>query len=307
LKYTLCFIAHTRQHHLIKIFEQLYHIDDSIKDNLSIKILNDQNYNPNIINKLQQNCLKSMIAFENIIIDNPTYFNKCKFMSCIDTDFIISCDEDIYLTTHGWNEFFKDIYYVNWELAGLYAPVISNGIPGVELFLDHYVDNDTRLYFRKEFECIKFENLWGAIYENLRYNALNYKDFFNQVNLLEHYYKGIHPIRVSMPLQKLLIDYVLLSEQWKNYKTDNNIILDNNPYFCNSIFLIPINDYKNIIHGIENHKLTFDGYDEVALNQYIKLNNKQFAFNLNSAAIHPSYNTIGMSYNTLSNYFYENI
>lgn len=307
MKTTLCFIAHSRQHHLLKICEQLYTIDEDLKKDLTIKVLNDHFCKLDVIKELEINFSKNNIAFENIAHPHWAYFKKCQYMASQKSEYIIKCDEDIYLTTHGWNNLLKGVNKVGWDKIGCYAPVITSGIPGVELFLDLYVDYRSAIYFREEFAKIKLENMWGATYENLTYDPDNYLNFFNQVKKLEHYYKGIHPLRVSATLQFLLNNYILSTDKWKEPIFDPELYQVDPVYFCNSIFMMPTKFYKEAIDGMEEGKYVLDSYDEVGLNQYVKTQKKFFMFNLNSVAVHPSYNTVGYTYETISNNFYENL
>lgn len=305
---TLCFIAHRRQHNLKRICEELYKIDDDLKRNLYVKVLNDQNMNGILIKHLATNFSQNGINFENVMVYNPTYYNKCVWMSKLSSDYVISCDEDIFMSTDGWNTFLRDIKQVNWEYAGLYAPVISSGIPSVEHFLDYFVDEDTCNYFRSEFSKVAIPNLWGVEYDHLKYDPNNPDDFFDQVNGIDHHYKGIHPIRVDANLQNLLVDYILQNDQWKNpVKMESGLYYEGYPYFCNSVWAAQTSFYKQVIEKIDSKEYIFDGFDEVALNQHLREMNKLIAFNLDVAAIHPSYNTIGMIYDEICNKFLTSV
>lgn len=307
MKINLYFIAHSRQHALERTCEEIYRISDKNKKQISIKVLNDGFCNHDLMRHLDNKFKNNNIEFENIILKNPQYFQKSIYMSQQDSEYIIKCDEDIFLTTDGWNKFFDDLDKVNWGTTGCYAPLITSGIPGIELFLDLYVDENTRMYFREQFENTKIDNLWGAVYEALSYKKDNPYDFFVQVGALEHYYKGIHPLRVSSYLQNLLIDYILATPHWRNPSGTFNMTASKPAYFCNSVFLMQTAEYKKAVDGMIAGEYVMDGFDEVGMNQHISKTGKYFIFNTNSVAVHPSYNTIGMDWAKISNKFYENI
>jgi hypothetical protein len=303
---TLCIIAHSRQHNLEKNFRELYNIDNSLKKSLKIKVFNDFFCNHELISKIQENCKNNNLDFENIILQNYQYFNKSILMSEQPTEYVIKCDEDIYLTTDGWNKYLYDVENIDWTKTGCYIPLITSGIPSVEFFIDLFMNDKDTEFFRSEFSKVQIPNLWGVNYDHLKYSPENPNDFFEQVNQIDHHYKGIHPLRVSIYLQNALVDYILMNPKWKNVNFGNNLIDFKPAYFCNSIYLLPTKFYKEAIEGMKNGKFIMDGFDEVGLNQYISDVNKVFTYNANSVAVHPSYNTIGLCYGDISNKFYAN-
>lgn len=306
---TLYFIAHTRQKFLARICQEIYHIKQDLKDNLEVVVLNDQFCNSTIIGELEQNFQAHGIKFKNVI--SGSYLDKCIIMSQSTSEFIIKCDEDIFMTTHGWNAFLSDLNRVNWDKNALYAPVISTGIPTIELFLDTFVDPTTIKWLRSMMHGKDVGSHWGVDYSHIKYDEHKPYDFFLCVkNFIKHYYKGVHPIRFSLYMQKILVDYVLASDNWRAPKYDRNLVplRVDAPYFCNSIFLMPTHSYKCAIDGILSGRYINDGFDEVGLNQMLGQNdNTPNIYNLNAVAIHPSYNSIGLEYNKISEVFFENI
>lgn len=304
---TLCIIAHSRQRNLEINFREIYQIDSSLKKDLKIKVFNDFFCDHELISNIEENCKKNNLDFENIVLSNYQYFNKSILMSEQTTEYVIKCDEDIYLTADGWNKYLYDVKNIDWNKTGCYIPLISSGIPSVEFFIDSFMEKDDVEFFRSEFSKTTIPNLWGVNYDHLIYSAENPNYFFKQVSEIDHYYKGIHPLRVSVYLQNTLVDYILINQKWKNVNIDNNLIDFDSVYFCNSIFLMPTESYKAAIEGMQCGKYVMDGFDEVGLNQYINDTNKKLTYNTNSVAIHPSYNTIGSCYKDISDKFYENI
>jgi len=307
MKFELFLFAHTRQENLLRICEEIYNIDTCFKNNLQVTMLNDFFCKKNVVDKLEKKFEESGISFNNYIQLQPCYIDKCRIMSESKADYIIKYDEDIFMTTHAWNNFLNDVDKVNWNETGCYAPLITSGIPGIEYFLDNFVDEENRIYFRDLFSEIKIENMWGATFENLKYNKNNPYNFFEQVRALEHYYKGIHPVRVSANLQNLLVNYVLAHDSWKKSELYDNLLSIQPAYFCNSVYLMLKESYKQAYKGMMCQKYIMDGFDEVGLNQYVSDKNKNFVFNLNCVAVHPSYNTVGLTYNDISKTFFSNI
>lgn len=306
---TIYFIAHTRQRFLPRICQELYNINPDLKEQIEVVVLNDMFHDINVTKVLETNFQNSGIKFSNIITD--TYLSKSVLMSQSKSDFIIKHDEDIFMTTHGWNAFLSDLNRVNWITNALYAPVISTGIPTIELFLDTFVDPTTTKWLRSMMHGKDVGSHWGVDYSHAKYDEHDpYKFFFCVEHFVKHHYKGVHPIRFSLHMQKILVDYVLTSDSWKAPKYDKNLvsIQRSTPYFCNSVFLIETSAYKRVIDGILSGRYINDGFDEVGLNQMLNGNcNMPNVYNLNAVAIHPSYNSIGLEYNKISEVFFENI
>jgi hypothetical protein len=305
---TVCLIAHNRQRHLSVSLEELLKISDHNKQRIQVKVLNGEFYDKNLIDDLSKKFEAANIKFENILPCPAKYFDKCKMMADQDSEYIIKCDEDIYMSSDGWDHFLNGVNSVNWDYCGCYVPLITSGIPGIETFLDLYVDKPTRDYFREVFSLTKIPNMWGVDeYEKLTYDKDNSFKFFSDVSKIDHYYKGIHPLRVSSGLQSVLVDWLLINNNWKKPDVIMPLSKSSPVYFCNSIYLMPTRYYKEAVEGMRSNKYIFDGFDEVGMNEYIKDKDMLFITNLNSVAVHPSYNTIGLSYEKISQKFYENI
>ncbi len=305
---TICLIAHTRQKHLSVSSEELFKISDRNKQRIQVKVLNGEFYDKNLIDDLSKKYEAANIKFENILPCPAKYFDKCKMMANQDSEYIIKCDEDIYLTADGWDNFLNGVDSIDWDYCGCYVPLITSGIPGIETFLNYYVDKETRDFFREMFAYTKIPNMWGVEeYDKLVYDKNDYYKFFMDVNKIQHYYKGVHPLRVSANLQNLLVDWILSNDNWKNPQNKRPLEKNSPVYFCNSMYLMPTKYYKEAVDGMHSGKYVFDGFDEVGMNEYIKDKDMLFIVNPNSVAVHPSYNTIGMSYEKISQKFYENI
>ena len=83
--------------------------------------------------------------------------------------------------------------------------------------------------------------------------------------------------------------------------------MEYSPYFCNSVFIVGTKTYNDVVAGIDKGVFFSDGFDEVALNQYMDLSGRNVYFNSGVAAIHPSYNTIGYQYESISDKFFSTI
>ena len=173
--------------------------------------------------------------------------------------------------------------------------VISNGIPTVELFLENHTPKiKEELY--ADFCKISVGTTLSWLATNCDYSSLDEQYshwdseyFYKKLKNFNHYYKGIHPVRCSLPCVKKINDYIL-----KNFDTvmtpkDTGIVKDSSiyPYFCNGVMIIRTEEWKTIIHDVS---LYVDGFEEVPLNKYRDRNGKSLVIDTGIPIIHTMYN-----------------
>lgn len=219
------------------------------------------------------------------------YMDKIFFAINQQHEFAVKHDEDVFLMAEGWDRLFalaekmtdKDLCVTG---------VISNGIPTVELFLENHAPQiKNELY--QDFCQTKIGNITQvADYSSLDedYKEWNGEYFYQKVKNFNHYYKGIHPIRVNYKAVRKINDHII-----KNFKAvmqpkNCEVISDDTtkyPYFCNGLKIIKTQEWKKII---SDRSLYVDMFDEVPLNQYRQMNKKNLIIDTGVPIIHPVYN-----------------
>jgi len=220
--------------------------------------------------------------------NNYNYMMKIIFALDKNHEFSIKHDEDCFMTTESWDKFFNNIE--NMESNDLMTTgAISSGIPTVEMFIENHAPEIKEKVY-EIFKNVKLAN-HGADYTSLNYD---YKDwdsdiFYERVTNFDHYYKGIHPIRVNFEALKIINDHIIQNFDKVMSLKSCPVIKDNckYPYFCNNIFGIRTEDWKKIVSSRE---LYVDNFDEVPLNKYRILHNKNFVFDTGIPIIHTMYN-----------------
>ena len=298
--------AHSRRKYIQRILQELTQVDPQVLMEIKVILLIDhfgQSGILPIIRLLRDNNVKYSV------VARRRYLDKSRVMSKSKSRLIMKLDEDIFMTAQVWERFLKDCFE-NMPLQSVLAPVISSGIPGVESFLTTFSDKAFADQFRKKLGQIKIPNAWGANYESLlgKYNSDSQEDFFAAVHKINHHYKGVHPLRFSEELQMELVNQILENSSWRE-PLETGEINDSNdfPYFCNSAFVTSASIYREVIEGLDNGVYFNDGFDEVALNQHLERSGRPLIFNGTTAAIHPSYNTIGPNYVAISDHFFGSI
>ena len=247
----------------------------------------------NEITKEYADMLLSILKDKLIIVNGfePTqinYMNKIKFALSREHEFSIKHDEDIIMTSASWDRFFQlteemdsnDIFCTG---------AISNGIPTTELFIEtHTPQLKDKLY--SIFANLKLGN-HGADYSSLNTDdkEWNSNKFYENVTNFNHYYKGIHPVRVSFEATNIINDEILKDFNTIMAPKTKNIIKDNAkyPYLCNNIFGIKTEDWKTII---SNPSLFVDNFDEVPINLFRNYTKKNLVIDAGIPIIHTMYN-----------------
>lgn len=246
-------------------------------------------------------------------VDN--YMNKIKQACALPYKYTIKMDEDIFMGPQAWDYFFENLHLLDDEQNILLTPALSSGIPTCDDFIKHNLSITEQKEAFKIFGQTNIPNCWGADYSILRKclkdNGYITDDYYNNVRNVQHFYKGIHPVRVGLDainfINKKIEDNIDKFLEPRNYYVNNMT----RPYFCNSFFAIRTDLWKKIIY---DKSLFRDGFDEVAINNYRNKTGKNFLCIPNAFSIHTMYNTlicdIGLGenfINDLENKFYESI
>jgi hypothetical protein len=218
------------------------------------------------------------------------YLNKIKYL--INSEYRYSCsmDDDILISSYLWDYVIDNLEILNNEKNLFIAPLISNGIPSVDLFIEDFCTTEEKESLHSTFIDTRIENLWGANYEILNKERKTWGiDFYDDVKKINHHYKGIHPVRVSIDAHNKLAEYICKNPKRLLEENEYRMEILKFPYFCNSFYFIKTETWKKII---EDSSLFRDSYDEVPLNLYMEKNDLHMVFIRNGFCLHMAYNTI---------------
>lgn len=223
-------------------------------------------------------------------LDGTNYMNKIKALVNSECEYSCSMDDDILMSAHLWDYIIDNLEILDDDKNLFIAPLISNGIPSVDLFVNDFCTEEEKESLHSTFINTKIENLWGANYEVLNKERSTWgMDFYDDVKKIDHYYKGIHPVRVSVDAHKKLAEYICKEPKKLMEKNEYKLDILKFPYFCNSFYFIKTETWKKII---DDASLFRDPYDEVPLNLYMEKNDLDMVFVRNGFCLHMAYNTI---------------
>lgn len=295
-KLLIQYLTNEKRHYAFPHFVNLIN-KSTIKNNWIVLVLtngNDSEFYKKILEKTD-------IQYKIVDIEyHDNYIKKVHFSINYASEnkipFIMKCDNDIFFTGKTLDFMIQKLDLLNEPNNLTLGPILTSGIPTVEYFCEDFLDENAKNIMYNMFLNTKFYNIDDAYYENLNditiHNSSKIWDknvFFNKVNSINHYYKGIHPIRVNDEAINFLNNYIIKNKtQLINPKDEMSIITDNtSPYLCNSCFCIKTDIYKKIV---EDRSLFVDSYEEVPLNKYCWKNSMNHLFVKNGFGIHIMYN-----------------
>lgn len=232
----------------------------------------------------------------NIVLFNSryNYMSKVEYAVSQNTKYSVKLDEDCFIGNHVWDYMIENIDLLKSDDNFILAPLLSNNIPLVDQFIESFViDESVKEQIYSNFLKRNMPNgLWGVDYSSLNShtimaNSWDSSAFYNSVSKINHYYKGIHPIRICADAQVILNDYIMNNFDKITDKQDYSIEEFTCPYYTNSVFFIKTEDWKKVILTPGS-----DGFDEVPLNNFKNAFNKKTFYVKNGFSIHLTYNTI---------------
>jgi len=275
----------------------LKNIKEENKKNLHITFAIENNADLNLFNSYKEDLIKSGIDCSITIFNQGfNYMDKINQSVNFNSEYTLKFDEDIYLSNYIWDYLIENVDILNDSQNLLLSPLLSCGIPTVDLFIEDYFDEQDKNTIKTCFKnTVMPHDWWGCVYQSLNAYTVQSKEwnsdrFYEGVNRINHHYKGIHPVRSNANANILVNDLI-----WKDLSkltTKNNYYIENYkkyPYMCNSCFVIKTDVYRNIVN---NKSLFRDPFDEVPVNLYKQINNLNFCFIRNGLGIHYLYNSV---------------
>lgn len=272
----------------VKNLEYLSKIKKEYKSRIKLNIYTDKNISSW---KLVSDDLNNK-GIKSYLINKGGYLPKIHDAVNTDCKYSCSIDEDVLMSEHSWNSLIENLHVLDDENILLLSPLITNGIPTTELFIESFFSENEKETIFEMFNNTFIPNLWGVDYSKLNNNdkKWNKEVFYDKVKNLNHYYKGIHPIRVSKENQMYIVNEIHKNKDKFLSPQKYKILIKDLPYFCNNVFFIKTDIWKNVI---QDKSLFRDSFDEVPLNIYKEKTGKKFAFLDGSYALHMAFNTLG--------------
>jgi hypothetical protein len=308
MKISINYIPHDRYLYVNSFLKEITKISSSLKKDIVVNFLISSTKRDW---KADKDFLASKDVHSNVfLIKNGDYMTKIKTALENSDQYAIKLDEDIFVPANVWEYMLSNLNVLEDKNNLFISPILSTGIPTVDKFANQFLTQEERETLYDIFLKTALPSIWGANYEPLIEHTFHAKEwnsdnFYNEVGKIQHYYKGVHPVRFSSAAQTFLLNCVLKNLDKILNETNFSLYTDQKPYFCNSVFGIKKDVWTKILNDTSLFK---DGFDEVPLNLYREDNKLNMVFINNGFSVHPSYNTInvfGDNYKVLSDRFFN--
>jgi hypothetical protein len=207
------------------------------------------------------------------------------------SEVILKVDDDIFMSEDSWSSLLDQALI--GDDATIYSPVVSTGVPSVELFMEQYLTESEEIELRALLAKVQFpEKLWSVDYTSLngKYQE-GYGEFLYSVANLRTDYLGIHPVRISHEAQALLLEHGLTALKRGIVREPNEDLELSSTYFCNNVFSIPRPMARRLLLGLLFRKFRYDGYDELGINWLLSEGGATHQILKKALALHPSFNS----------------
>ena len=305
MKLSICYLAH--RPYTIKfsdiLFNYLCKIKPEYKFQICVKILFSGNHH------LWQRAAENLVSngIETYLADFPftvNYFDKVVLSTQSDTKYCCKVDEDCWINNHLWEYIIDNLEILDDDKNVILSPLLSNNVSCVEDFVEELGTTDEVNEIYNSFHSYKFIPLFGADYTPLNVvnnttTSWNKNLFYGEVEKLNHYYKGIHPIKLQeesqIKVNNLAIKYYDKIKNKQNYKLEMKFV----PYVNNTLCFIKTETWKKIL---SDRSLFKDVFDEVPINLYAHKNHMNYVFVKHGFGIHAFGNYI-KNYESLQHEF----
>jgi len=287
------------RYYLVNIKEEnkkliTFHVHQSTNNNFWKSVVDDLNKN----------------EIESYMVGTGSNYMK-KITNSLNTECEYSCsmDDDIILNNYLWDFLIENINVLDERKNLFLAPLISNGIPSTDYFIEDFMNDEDKKIIHDIYKNTYIPPVvWGADYSHLNdYKMTNdkwdFNKFYDGVYKINHYYKGIHPVRISKDGQTKLAEIIV--NNFDKFKEKGNYKLDivRRPYFCNSFYFLRSDVWRDIILDSSLYR---DPYDEVPLNLYKDKHDLNMVFVRNGYCIHMAYNSIAEQVQ-IQDYYYSKL
>lgn len=270
--------------------KQLDNISPENKKKIKLKVLcNETDYEQwkNNTNQLNLDVEVCPLSTDDYIPKINLIFNKSieeKNEHCC------KWDDDVYLSSDTWDGLINNISVLDFNENLLLSPILTNGVPSVDYFVEDYL----LFQERKELEAIFIKDsipevVWGQNYSRLKkyidgLTSWNSYDYWKEVQTVQTVYRGVHPVRFSYEANMYIAELIKNNKSRFYDKKEQFLSSHECPYFCNNLFFIKSDRWKT---SFETH--VKDGYDELPLNIHLLTNKYRAIFLRNSFGIHMAY------------------
>jgi hypothetical protein len=290
---TINYLAHDRSNNFWNVTKHFLNlIKEENKSKIRVNILSTHTVDFERLNGIETNVVLFNCEYN--------YMSKVNYAVSQDTKYSVKLDEDCFVGNHLWDYMIENVDILESDDNLVLAPLVSNNIPLVDEFIESFVtDQSVKDQIYSKFLKREMPNgLWGVDYSPLNAYTIQASSwdsnaFYEGVSKINHYYKGIHPIRICAESQIILNDYIMDNFHKITDRQNYSIEEFTCQYHTPGVIMIKTEDWKKIAMSPSP-----DAFDEVPYNNFKNTYNKKTFYIKNGFSIHLTYNTIhNVNYN----------
>ena len=238
------------------------------------------------------------------MMENDEYVLKVPMAHQTTAPFSCKWDDDVLIGTPTWDYIIDNLNVLHMDPnISVLAPLLTNGVPSVDLFLRDLCSEEERQVAHKIFLEEGLKNvldIWGADYRGVQtfiesmdeWDADKYWTFIETFDPMAtrpflppnyKWAKGIHPARFSYDFNMFIAEKILNNMDVVLGKNNFYMEARETAYFCNNIFFTKTDYWR------KSFAILSDGYDEGQLTVYAKSIGMKPAYVRNSFGIHMAY------------------
>lgn len=293
---TVNYLPWYRHHYFKLVFHFLSKVKESNRNQIHFKIHTEQSH----LGVVQQFVwdLNSIGITTDVLTyqEGNNYIDKVQNFCKHESPYSGKLDEDCFMNNFLWDFIIENLQILEDTKNFLITPQTSIGIPTIEGFLEDNIPEAIRRTVYNMFKGTRLSTHWGVNYSSLNSATVdnpegiwNADRFYKAAKDLNHYFKGIHPIRINKEPNLLIHKAILSSLSLFCANRDFSFYVLDRPYLCNSIFFIKTDVWKTLLG---RQDLFRDPFDEVPLNLYKDETGAKMLSVKNSYCINTIYNTI---------------
>jgi hypothetical protein len=231
---------------------------------------------------------------------NLNYLNRV--YRAQETDFKYSCklDDDVLISRHVLDYMIDNLSAINPKNP-IIAPILSNGMPSVELFIQEFLnEEDLKIAHQLLLNGSVQENLWGLDYSEINtkirsmreWNGREYWDFVANCNTgwetrpVPWYHfmvRGVHPARFSFEYNMFIASKIVQYKDKFFNKNEYSFETYDTSYFTNNMFIAETKFWKDTVG------MFYDEWDEGQLTLKMKIDKSSVLYVKNGFGVHMAY------------------
>lgn len=261
---------------------------------------------------------KPNIEVQLLTYNDSNYLNRVRNAQTTECKYSCKLDDDVLISRHVWNYIIENLGNISSKYP-IIAPILTNGIPTVELFVRDFLNETDKKVAYNLFKTKHIPaNQWGLDYSEINkkidqmneWDGREYWDFvtnadtgWERLPVPWHYFtvRGVHPARFSFEYNIFIANTIFQNREKFFGKNDYSLEEYPAPYFTNNIFVCETDYWKYSLDSFEE-----DGWDEGHLTLRMMMDNAFVLYVKNGFGIHMAY---GMTEGGLQieKYYVENL